>query len=562
MEAGLPSTHGQRAGAAAGAERAGERVLAAVLRRRPVLERLLLRAGHLPLLAHAADLVAPAPGAVSERGLAAVAHWTERLFGAEARSGISAQLRECPAVNTAEHLAPMFQPRRFQGNLLAARGAAERGQRYLLVLACSRVSMANSSYPGGIIWNGCRLPLITGDVNSRSVLSLPAVDRARFRALLVSARLRAAVSWLLARTPELRRVAPEPARVELPRGVRAAVLAGQTHHLLAAMRTAGLSAALERQVLASLPGAVAAGNAAAVEIEEHLLHALPASLFAETNYGFQVCRLNAVLWERAMPLHAGMPRLIYLPLEAVTVKLLQESLRNAGDPLAAMLFEPAARELALELFAGVPGAWSAEGGSHFLWGRVRKGRLVPLRLSGAELRGHGARLELRAEIVAAQLAAGTLVPGTLLQLLALLQHGFRCLGGANQVDYLPLMIERMEIWCRLLGFAAPPVQRAPAAVAGDDFTCGPLYWLRREATTGRPTFGSLDAFLRAPERSFVETDAAVRSVNLRAATLLGMLELYRDIVPKAEREPELEALEPATVAKEAGVPVNCTCVQS
>jgi hypothetical protein len=540
--------HGARpAGAPAGDGHDGERVLAAVLARRPALARLLRERGHLPLLAHARDLFAPATGGVSERGLRAVARWTERLFGAAAAGGVVAQLRDCPAVNTAEHLAPMFQARRFQGNLLAARGAAEHGRRYLLVLACTRVSMANSSYPGGITWHGSRLPLITGHVYSRSVLSLPPIDRTRLWTLRDSAKLAAAVAWLLAKLPELARVGPDPAHAELPRGARAAVLAGQTNDLRRAMQAAGLPDALERQALALLPGAVAAGDAAAGEITEQLLTAVPDDLFAETSYAFQVCRLNAALWERAMPAPTGMPRLLYLPLETITAELLAASLGDAGDPLAAMLCDREARELALATFSGVRGAWSDAGGAHFLWGMVGKGRLVPLRLSGAELRGEGVRLELTPEAVAASLAAGTVVPGSLLQLLALLLNGFRCLGGANQIDYLPAMLERLAIYNRRLGFAFP------SAIHGRDFICGPLFWLRREAATGRPVFGSLDAFLAAPQRSQAETDAAVRSVSLRTATLLGTLALYRDIVPKAEREPALEDLDPALVAREAGL---------
>jgi hypothetical protein len=41
--------------------------------------------------------------------------------------------------------------------------------------------------------------------------------------------------------------------------------------------------------------------------------------------------------ERAMPLYLGQPRLIYLPLEAVTVELLEGNLQSAGIAHAAQV---------------------------------------------------------------------------------------------------------------------------------------------------------------------------------------------------------------------------------
>jgi hypothetical protein len=526
----------------------GERMLREVVLRRPALGQTLNRSGQLSLLDHAASLFPRAPGRVSETALGVVGRWVERLFGAAAAAGTVAQLRVCPSVNTGEHLSPLSHPRRWQSNLLAARGAAEQGFHYVPVFACSAISLANSSYPRGIVWNGRRLPLVTGRVGSRSVFAWPAVAEARFRELPGVAKGAAGVAHLKAAVPELLSAGSEAQRREIWQRAETAVLSGRRDGLARALRAADLPDPLVERALGELGAAIVAGEAEAAEIAALLLAGAPAAIFTETRYTLQVCRLNAHLWARAMREAPGMPRLIYLPMEEITVPLLGASLRRPGDPLAACLLDPTAREAALALFAGLPSTWSDAGGTHFFWGLARKGRLIPLRRQGDELCGEGFTVALTTEALLAALDAGSLVPGTLLQILSLLAHGFRCLGGPNQIQYAPAMVERMDLFRRRFGLE--PEAAGPEAAG--DFLCGPLFWWRRDPGSGRLLPGSTDAFLRQPGRSLAEAEEAMRGLTLRAATVMGIPDLYRTIVPGAERSSELEGVEQEQVAEEVG----------
>ncbi len=485
---------------------------------RPVLAALLRESGELPLLDYAAGFFTRGGPPVSPVGLAVVERAAGRLFGARAGAEIAAQLRCQPAINTAEHLAPMFHPRRFQSNLLGAYAAAEQGAACMPVLACSNISLSNSSHPRGIFWNQQPLQLIPRNPHG-TVHTWPAVERQVFLDLPAAARVAAGMAYLTAAVPQLAALPVGEQRNRVRKRLAGALkeLSGNPAKRLPSTELPEQVQALLR---AALPGARATGAAQEIEVRTCLVEALPPELFAEPRYIHQVCRLNGALWERAMG--GRLPRLIYLPMEEISTALLRYALRDPHDPLHAMLLNADARALALDLFADLPYAWSESGGTHFFWQLGPKGQRFPMRHDGAALCGQGCRIELRQNGLLDALDALAIVPATLLQMLLLVHHGFRCLGGFNQIQFLPAMRRQMREFCRQTGRAAVADERYDAELPSD-FLAGPLFWWR-----GAPEApASLDTFLRQPERSREEAACAVRRLSLRSATLLGLPDLIQ-----------------------------------
>ncbi len=128
-------------------------------------------------------------------------------------------------------------------------------------------------------------------------------------------------------------------------------------------------------------------------------------------------------------------RLIFLDLNEVVASYLGEVLGDAGHPLSRALFTPALRD---RMFAALPEMalfTTAEGSSeHPLF--------VPLRLQGETLCGPRTAIPWQPGAIVAGLQAGALCPGVFLSFATVAFLGdFRCLGGVDQLEYLPLFRE-------------------------------------------------------------------------------------------------------------------------
>jgi hypothetical protein len=391
--------------------------------------------------------------------------------------------------------------------------------------------------------------MISGHAGSRSAFVFPALDRKHFCSLSESGKARAGMDHVQATLPEIDRLLDAGSRREFWRRARRAMLSGSMAGLVRLMRAAALPDEMQRRVISELRTAATKGEEVAAEIESQVVSSAPPEMFGEEFYAPQICRLNAGLWTRAARDAPDMPRLVYLPAEDFTVALLRDAL-GKGGPLGRMLLDREARELALDLFQGLPGTWSEAEGTHFFWGLTQKGRMIPLRLHEGELRGKDVRIELTREALLAAFDARRLVPGIILNLLSLLQHGFRCLGGLNQIHYAPPMCYQMRDFCRSLDLEDGPDWGRVAAEAFRDYLCGPLFWFRRDAGSERRIPGSMDSFLREPGPSLAEADLAMRRLSLRRAALLGLPDLYETIVPANERMSELGYLDLEPLAPE------------
>ena len=150
---------------------------------------------------------------------------------------------------------------------------------------------------------------------------------------------------------------------------------------------------------------------------------------------------------------------VYLDLNAVVARYLETALDDGRHPLHRLLFNPSTRARVLCALPPMP---------LFTTARGPRGLFEPLRAEGDSLRGpHGER-PLTPSSVLDGLREGQLCPGVYLVFAALaLQNGFRCLGGVDQVEYLPLLRAAAAAASISMGFLTPS-----AAVSVDALTTG------------------------------------------------------------------------------------------
>ncbi len=145
-------------------------------------------------------------------------------------------------------------------------------------------------------------------------------------------------------------------------------------------------------------------------------------------------------------------RPLYFDLNAVVARYLTTALDDGSHPLHRVLFDATTRSVVLGALPPMP---------LFTAARDPRGTFEPLRADGDSLRGARGDQPLTPAVVLAGLREGWLCPGVYLVFAALaLQNGFRCLGGVDQVEYLP----RLRDAAASVGFATPSVAVAATAL--------------------------------------------------------------------------------------------------
>jgi hypothetical protein len=146
---------------------------------------------------------------------------------------------------------------------------------------------------------------------------------------------------------------------------------------------------------------------------------------------------------------------VYLDLNAIVARYLQTALDDGGHPLHHLLFDAGTRERVFGALPPMPLFTAARG---------PRGVFDPLGVAGDSLQSPQGRYPLTPASILGALREGALCPGVYLVFASLaLQNGFRCLGGVDQVEYLPLLRDAAAS----AGFLTPS-----AAVSVDALTTG------------------------------------------------------------------------------------------
>ena len=335
------------------------------------------------------------------------------LLGREIAQAARDELMTQPLVLTANHHGVDFFAQSVQGTLLLSQRelrleGVTRRARIVPVFACGSVAMNNLTYPRGA--------LLYGAVDEQVPLRLPIFpDRVKRQ--------------LVART------AP------FDQGMLDRAIA-RVHKLAAEGRITSTTQNSMCSILTEHYGA--------------------REVLTQKSYSDQAVMLNARLWREMMPPESD-SELVYLELEEIGARLLQQDLGNEQSLISILLFNQTVRAELMTLLNGAKGCWvgadlltqALDGqplsgfGTFMFWGVDSKGRRISLGVdsnSGIDvLRAvdSSAAFEpvpLTPESITEAMNQGHLLPSLFCCYTAIsLARGVVCAGGYYQAEYLPVM---------------------------------------------------------------------------------------------------------------------------
>jgi hypothetical protein len=371
-----------------------------VLEKRPILREVLKKRGADSLLDYSngyvdVNLNPPIVSRQSEL-LETVREATEERFGKETADGVVKQLEKYYFVSTADHVGPITHPFFLNANLLtgiASHTHTDPDLRYIIVLACANVSLNNSSFPRGLLFNTCkndelhpqRLSFLPSNSHSSSVYN--------FRPYTAE---------------EITKVQKRIREISRDESLRPAI----TEKL--------------ESIVADI-------------------YAKPEVLAAKT-YRDQVGKTNRDLWNRFFTAsNVKLPELLYLDQEDIVVRLLTKYHLTQDTLLNHVLFDPKYEPFLNECFEGIFGSFSRKDstGTYLFWALPKGAKLnKQLWRKGNMLvtKDESFKVELTPEAIRAAMLSGELVPSLLVNFMTIsFYYGLKCLGGFNQINYLTLM---------------------------------------------------------------------------------------------------------------------------
>ncbi len=398
------------------------------------------------------------------------------LIGEEAARQAAACLKDC-ALTANHHGVDYFAPS-VQGDLLFRELLKERGieSACVPVIACSSVSMCNSSFGRGMLFY---------DVEGTAPVRLPIIPHKYEKSCLGF-------------FPQMTQEMIERALVRL-----------QTLPLSASVRqTAGH---ILRDIYA----------------REDVLHL--------ARYADQSCVI-----EQALSLEATGCGFAYIEAERLTADLILWDLAQPGSLVRLLFEDGTFRRTLYAALEGVPGCWrrsqfslgrQAAGGTMLFWGRdVKDYHRAAMIDDGQAFVNTASGAQIPYAALSEALAQRQVHPGLFLIFLTLFfERGLHCFGGYFQPAYL----RQMQI-----GLSKALAQTGRTALArvidGRDasgYLSGPMFLA---CESGR-TMGSVE-MLADPDRCRVITPHL--EISFEEAHRLGFLDLYKDTVPAARRLPD------------------------
>jgi hypothetical protein len=363
----------------------------AVYSKRPVLKRIMEKYGSVSLYDYSKTYYEhtnlPKESLRSEL-INTVKNSIERVLGKAVADSAANQLAHYYHVSTADHHGPLCHPFFLTSNYLASIIPGEGTKENLknvIALGCATVSLENSSFPRGILFNGKlskdvqKLPFFSTHIRPSMVSHLKSYGREEIQKV-----------W----------------------------------NLLQSKKKLGEVTAEEEVFLKQLLDAI--------YLQEEVLSLL--------SFSEQVTKTNFNLWKKYFDGKAA-PNLIYLELEKIVTELFLAHHINKDTIINRLVFNEATRAL-LSKFEGLSGAFDRANkyGTFLFWG-VPEGARYRLQLwneGNMLVSPDGAyKVELTPFAVSEALRKKEIVPSLLLDFLILTcYYGLKCQGGFSQVNYL------------------------------------------------------------------------------------------------------------------------------
>ena len=377
-----------------------EKIREMVFSRRPILKDIVEKHGDKSLHDYVKDyLDTNSSVIISERQdefLEVLGGEVERLYGEVMAKSVVGQLRKYYFVSTADHMGPINHPFFVNSNLLIASSIYNNPDpvlKNIVVLACSNISIDNSSFPRGLFFHNHlsgsfqshRLPFFSANLRPASVYKFPAYGDEELDKMF------------------------------------SALNSQRKNDEINAQEFNRVNDILKK-----------------IYIQPELLD--------RKSYKDQICISNFNLWKEFFPKQEReMPNLVYLSLEDVVVNLIIKKHLDKDTIISRILFDQKYEKYINTYFKDIFGSFSTVNatGTYLFWalpdGAKNKIQLIK-NGNFLQSRDGSYRIELSSESVKNALLKKELIPGLLLDFMVVsLYYGVKCLGGFNQVNYLTMM---------------------------------------------------------------------------------------------------------------------------
>lgn len=483
-----------------------------VFDKRPILKEIVENFGDKNLYEYAKDYISVYVNPpIEERQTEFISTFkgeVQRLLGDEVADSAAEQLRKYYYVSTADHHGPICHPFFINSNLMASAPYFDHADpvlKNLIVLACANVSLNNSSFPRGLVFNSRQ-----GDeVKMHRLSFLPSNSHScavyNFRAFTAG---------------EVQKVKDQ---------LKAKILAGE----------------VSTEVVSK------------INVILDKVYNQP-EIFACANFSDQITKTNYLLWKEFFaPSKVVAPNLIYLEQESLVIKLILDHHLENKTAIYHMMFDEKYYPLILQYFENINGTFSRENGTgtFLFWGisKDKNYRVQLWREDGYLVSSDKSfKVELTPEGIRAALDSKIIIP-SMMTIFAVLcfYYGLKCLGGFSQVNYLTFM-KNAYIKMQLDRGNYKSIEVCARAQTKE--LCGDLTIAFLQDPKGQlvPATG-LDLILYGTENTWPELLAESKQLTLKEALYPMMPEFYRIIYPEKERKPELEEISAEMITEILGL---------
>jgi len=473
-----------------------------VLEKRPILREIIVKRGAKSLYDYAKEYISvnlnPPIRQRQDELISTVEAEVMRLLGKKIAREAAVQLEHYYYVSTADHNGPLCHPFFINSNLLTAAPFFEHSDPLLnnvIVLSCGSVSLNNSSYPRGLLFN----TYTKGRIQTQKLSFFPAKDR-------------------LCPVFNYRPFGVED--IERAKGSLYQMVSSQDVHREEASKIDSL-------------------------LDE--IYMRPDILACES-FSDQTAKSNFYLWKKffgAKNIDEA-PNLIYLEQESLVSKLIVAFHLYSDTTISHIFFDNTYDPLILNYFEGIMGAFDRKDhyGTYLFWG-LPKGAKYRIQLwkQGNELKSEDGsyRIQLNPGALKKALETKEIMPSMMLSHMVLsFYYGLKCLGGFSQVNYLTLMKNayiKMQV-DRGNYRSIEVCARSQTKEMGGDFTFSFLGGSKGELV---PSTG-LDLIMYGTDQTWSCLVEQSKQITLEEAIYPLMPEFYRIIYPETQRDPELISL--------------------
>ncbi len=491
------------------------RLIEAVLSKRPILRELMKKHGEKTLAEYASlytdvNLNPPIQRRQDEL-ISTIREEVAKRLGDAVGAGVARQLERYYFVSTSDHHGPIVDTSFSNANLLAAVSHAahqDPALEYIIVLACSSISFRNISFPRGLVFHTVK----EGVSDLEHLSFFPA-----------SARSCPVFNFRSYTTTEIEQVK-------------------KTIHK----------------------------NKYRSEIEDKLVALLddvylqPAALAAGT-FSEQVTLTNAALWRKFFQPNSAPAELLSIEQESVVTALLLRYHLDQDTIIQHVLLDDAYEPILKQYFDGIMGGFSTteHSGSYLFWALPpgQKYRVQLWKQGNQLVTDDGSyRVDLTVDALRGALERKEIFPTTLLDFFVLsFYYGLKCLGGFNQINYLTSMKDAyIKMNVDLMNYRSIEVcARAQTREMSDGYL---IAYGQTPDNTVVPVNG-IDLYLYGNAQTWPTIQSVAETVTINDALYPALPEFYRYVYTEEQRLPELSAITPEQVILQRGtLPLLKPCV--